>query len=296
MTITSFCNACVFYCATLIPITALQSLLISAGTIILFNYITAMTLIPAILGLWAQAFQTDEGRKTTRADVVAKMEKGRSSGIPEIDVPSSAEKLSVYLTKFFEYFAQSLPLKLLFLFIGLGTFIAFAVCVDHVEMGYEESDLAKRGSYLGRGINDMYSQVYSQHSAEAVVFGTGIDYRTDQRRILDTHDALAASEWSAYQTAFGRGGASANTWLENMCARPATCRFRLAACRTRLAARRRYSDPLICPNFDVYNDGTDPWWAVYPDVHIWRLPQVTRESLAQRTPPSPLHAAPRRRR
>ena len=83
-------------------------------------------------------------------------------------MPSSAEKLSHYLSKFYAHFATSLPLKILFFVIGLGTFVAFATCVHYVEMGYEEADLAKRGSYTGRGISDMYSQVYSQHSAEAV--------------------------------------------------------------------------------------------------------------------------------
>ena len=89
VTITSFCNAAVFYCATIIPIHAIKTLLIAAGTIIVFNYITAMTLIPAILGLWAGLYQTEEGRKTTRDDVVKQMTKSKSglAGIvPEVGV------------------------------------------------------------------------------------------------------------------------------------------------------------------------------------------------------------------
>ena len=66
---------------------------------------------------------------------------------------------------------------------------------------------------------------------------------------------------SAYGTAFGRGGVSENTWLENM-----------------------YNAQDVCPYFGIYNDsaanagytpaGTDPSWAFYDDLHIWRKPQI----------------------
>jgi len=123
--------------------------------------------------------------------------------------------------------------------------------IGEVEMGYDNTDLAKRGAYSAIGIRDMYDQVYSQHSSETIVFGIGVDYLKDQQKILDTHRALADSRWSAYGTAYGRSGSGANTWLTNM-----------------------YESPGVCPNYNLYLDGTDPEWAFYDDLHLWRRPQV----------------------
>lgn len=67
------------------------------------------------------------------------------------------------------------------------------------------------------------TQVFSQHQSELVVFGKGIDYTTDQRIILDTHQALSDSNWSAYGTLLGRCGQNSNTWLENMYAANGIC-------------------------------------------------------------------------
>ena len=50
-------------------------------------------------------------------------------------------------------------------------------------------DLAKQGTYLGRGIVDMWAKVYSQHSNENVIFGLGIDYRKHEHR--DPQDDVA---------------------------------------------------------------------------------------------------------
>jgi len=96
--------------------------------------------------------------------------------------------------------------------------------------------------------------VYSQHSSEALVFGVGVDYLKDQRAMLNVHAALKDSVWSAYGTSYGRSGSSVNTWLTNM-----------------------YEAEGVCPHYNLYGDGTDPSWAFYEDLHLWRKPQVWLE-------------------
>ena len=38
--------------------------------------------------------------------------------------------------------------------------------IPKVDIGDTQTDLAKKGSYLGQGIEDVYGQVFSQHSSE----------------------------------------------------------------------------------------------------------------------------------
>ena len=57
----------------------------------------------------------------------------------------------------------------------------WAKLIPKVEAGFDHTDLAKRGSYLAKGIEIMYDEVYTQHAAETVVFGVGIDHAIDQQ-------------------------------------------------------------------------------------------------------------------
>lgn len=158
------------------------------------------------------------------------------------------------VTSVYIQLAQSRVLKLAFLAVGLALLVVFAAFIPHVEIGYRETDLAKKGSYLGQGIEDIYGQVFNQHSSELVVFGTGIDYPRDQRVVLETYNKLAATNWSAYGGDYGRCGVSSRMWLENM-----------------------YDNPKVVPHFNATGDGSDPPWAFYEDFHLWRRPQVYLE-------------------
>lgn len=61
-----------------------------------------------------------------------------------------------------KFVAQTLWLKLLFFFIGAGLLGLFASRIPEVQWDHREEDLAKRDSYLGQGIKDMYAMVFSQ--------------------------------------------------------------------------------------------------------------------------------------
>jgi len=149
-----------------------------------------MTLIPVALSLWASLFESTEMADTSRAHVSLKERRARAlqehavksrEGLTYEAIASDAspENVSELL---YTFVSKSLPLKLTMLFIGAATVAAFAALIPRVELGYEYTDLAKRGSYLARGIDKAYAEVYSQYSAETVVFGTGIDYTVDQAR------------------------------------------------------------------------------------------------------------------
>jgi len=246
VTITSFSNAGVFYVsAAMMPIPALRALLVAAGTVVLLNWVMTMTITPAILAVWAKMFETPEGRMDVDG-VIARL--------GEADAKAHTEAEKSYTGKVYSIVAKSPVLKWLGLVIGLSFLIGFGACISSVEFGYDNVDLAKNGAYLATGIKQMYGWVYSQHSAETLVFGTGIDYERDQRAMLDVHQALADSKWSAYGTVYGRSGSGSNTWLENM-----------------------YDSDGVCPYYNLYGDGTDPWWAFYEDLHLWRKPQTFLE-------------------
>jgi len=245
VTITSVCNMAVFFLACLIPIKALQSLLFSAGLIIFFNWVAAMTAIPFIFAIYAKTQETADKAST-----------------PIDDAKSGADATTDHETKFealfrgfYAKFAGSMPLKAGALLLSLGLLVAFASMISQVEMGFRYEDLAKRGSYIGEGIKDMYGNVYSQQSNEAIVFGTGIDYETSQEQIIRTHQAIKNTAWTVYGTAAAPSTTRANTWLENM-----------------------YQSTGICPHLAAYGASsipTDPAWAFYEDFHLWRKAQIT---------------------
>jgi len=213
-----------------------------------------MCLLPAVFALWAKRFEETESKDKLTPDELIKINKGD---------PASKEKDIFWFTtieRFYKYFASSLPLKLLFVGAGVGVLAYFSSEISNVKFGVDNTDLAKRGTYLRQGINDAYEQVFSQHAAELVVFGTGIDYKVDQAQILKTHRALKDSQWSAYGTSYGRTGSGINTWLENM-----------------------YGASGVCPYFNLYGDNTDPSWAFYEDFHLWRKPQAFLEPRAPST-------------
>lgn len=291
VTITSLCNACVFYASYMIPIQALQAFSVAAGTIVVFNWITAVTLVPIMFSVWAGYFETEEGldghadmmdsvlrhqakKKTTKElqEAVAEAEALAATADPDemcTKKPAILEDEaadpwwhpSELIERFYFFLAESMPLKVIFLCIGLGTFIFFAMMIPSVELGQDETDLAKRGTYLARGINDMYADLYSQHLTAVVVFGVGINWEKDQRDVLETHLALKENKYCAYGTAYGRGGSNANTWLTNMYGQSEW-------------PPEEIEDSPVCKDYNYYNDSTDPYWAFYEDVHLWRKPAV----------------------
>jgi hypothetical protein len=270
VTITSICNACVFFASYMIPIEALQAFSVSAGTIIVFNWITAMTLVPAMFSVWSAYFETPEGMNINVSTSIETLEKHKRDRVDK----TSWDPASL-IERFYNFFSTSLPLKLAFLAIGVGVLIGFAVQIKDVDMGVKETDLAKRGSYLARGINDIWEDVYSQHLVEVVVFGVGVDYTKDQKVMLDTHQQLKDSKYCAYGTAYGRGGLIANTWLTNLYQAPGVCPYGpFGEGYTR--AEMCPADPTSCDG-GFYNDGTDPFFAFYDDFHLWRKPQVFLE-------------------
>ena len=271
ITITSWCNAVVFAaCAAIIPIRALQALLIAAALIVLMNWLCAMCMIPPLLALWASFF----------ADGTTIEEAKRKEKIYGDDELAQCP-LANGFTGFYKLFSTSLPCKLLFFVIGAGLLIGFSACIPNVEMGYKESDLAKKGSYLGEGITEMYENVYSRHSAENLVFGVGVDFAKDQEQLLKTFDRLANSSWSAYGTASGRScGSSANCWIRNMYGATGITPF-----------RGWYNDNLVSEvngsqvrvgcdpggahdPHDPCRYEPDPWWTWNQDLHTWRKPQT----------------------
>ena len=250
VTITSACNCAVFgISAASLPIIALQHLLGAAALIVLLNWVTAITLIPALLSVWASLYESAELKGETIQQALTATAAIREEREVKARVGYSPSALCA---RFYHFLSESQPMKIVFFLFGLAMLVSFASLIPSVEYGYKMTDLARKNSYLGRGINDVYDQIFSQHTAETVVFGVGIDYETDQAQVLRTHRLMKESKWSAYNTPWGRAGANANTWLENL-----------------------YADPAICPHFNAYDDRTDPWWAFYEDFHLWRKPQQT---------------------
>jgi len=239
--------------------------------IIAFNWVTAMTLIPPLLAHWTHAFQTvaspkKKFRKRSTRWSVQQAKQGK-----EWLGPAGAA-----VDQFYTYFSGSLPLRLLFLAVGLSLVVTFGVFIKDVEMGYTETDLAKDGTFLKKGIDQMYSWVYSQHSSETLVFGTGIDYTRDTGRLISTHNKLKDTIWSATGTAYGRTGAVSNTYLLNLYGDPAVAP--LMNCSSLVPPSTNGNcEPqttavatLDCVNY--YNGTEDPQF--YADYHLWRFPQV----------------------
>jgi len=256
ITITSWCNTVVFFgCAGIIPIRALQALLLSAGFIVFFNWVCAMALIPPVLALWANLYRDGQ---TTIADANKKFAAAQSSSPAALGLAG----------RMYTAFAESMVMKVCGFLIGLAILVGFSVLIPKVEMGYEEADLARRGSALGDGITEMYKHIYSQHSTENIVFGIGVDLEKDQEQMLRTFDELANSEWSAFNTAFGRSGSSAAHWLRNMYGADAVTPW-----------RGWYGNQTCDPDlaYDP-NDNCaytpDPAFAVTYDLHLWRYPQT----------------------
>ena len=77
VTITSVCNSLAFLVARIVPMTALQDLLLAAAVLIIFNYITAMTLLPAMLSLWAGRFASEESKQSRGATYAERSTKVR---------------------------------------------------------------------------------------------------------------------------------------------------------------------------------------------------------------------------
>jgi len=263
VTITSFSIASVFFVACIIPIPALQSLLVSAGTVVLFNWVSAMTVFPALLSLWAGLFETRQMRNTTTAEALESLSATRAAlrkkgvGAADLEDGNYVEPWwspAELIARGYRLFSESLVAKLVFLGIGVGLLAGLAALIPLVEVGYKETDLAKKGSYLARGITAVNEQIFSQHQEQLVVFGTGVDYTRDQAQVIKTFEELRATKWSAYGTSVGRSGSAAQMWLPNM-----------------------YASAGVCPQWNLYNDSVDPSWAFYDDFHLWRKPQVYLE-------------------
>ena len=111
VTITSLCNAGVFFVACVIPIPAIRALLVGAGCVVLLNWLCTMTLLPMLLSLWAKCFEDPAQAAKGADEVLAQIEKVEAERLQKAG--------GTLLGKFYGYFARSLPLKLAFLLVGL---------------------------------------------------------------------------------------------------------------------------------------------------------------------------------
>jgi len=262
VTITSVCNACVFFvAAAIIPITGLKDFLIATGTIVCVNFVTAMTLVPAMLSVWAQMFAKKDAMVLTKHEIQFRIQKNFRENVQRTTANMNSKcrfetlKGDPSPETLFELayacVASSVWLKSAMLLVGAGITVAFVSFIPKVETGYQYTDLAKQGTFLAKGIDMIFDQVYDQHAAERVIFGVGVDYEADQYQLQLTKKRLAESYWSAYSSGVGRSGTFANTWLSNM-----------------------YSSKGVCPYWNISGDGTDPWYRFYQDYHLWRKPNT----------------------
>ena len=118
VTITSLCNAGVFFVACVIPIPAIRALLVGAGCVVLLNWLCTMTLLPMLLSLWAKCFEDPAQAAKGADEVLAQIEKVEAERLQKAG--------GTLLGKFYGYFARSLPLKLAFLLVGLTSCLPLA--------------------------------------------------------------------------------------------------------------------------------------------------------------------------
>jgi len=119
-----------------------------------------------------------------------------------------------------------------------------------VEYGYDVTDLARRGTYLERGMRDAYDKIFSQHQFMTIIYGPDVDYPTDQAALLDVTYDLQASEWS-----YGLDEATSVrtvSWLQQFLQTDGMC-----------ANRSGLEASITCQ--------PDDW---YRDFNLWRNPQV----------------------
>lgn len=129
--------------------------------------------------------------------------------------------------------------------------MADVIFIPQVKMGYEVTDMAKRGTYLARGIEAMWDDVYNQHSNENVVFGDGIDYRAlAQRDMIEaTQLNLATSRWAVRtdSTASSQETIS-QSWIQSMDSAPGICLPKLPNSTRGVCAPQDWYDALErCP-------------------------------------------------
>ncbi|KAL1500507.1 hypothetical protein AB1Y20_013164 [Prymnesium parvum] len=228
--ITSACNACVFFLGCIIPIPALQHFMLGAGLIVTLNYLCAMTLIPVGVSLWC--------------DFVLQ----RTTHVPAADRTWSLDDLSGAI---YRVVAFSMPLKLCGVAIGVALLVTALALFPSVEYGYEVTDLARRGSYLEKGIHDAHTKMFSQHQVSTVIFGPEMDYPNDQTAMISTVRELKDSKWSA-SGALSRGTLTTDSWLELFLQVEDLC-----------VNRTGLEQTIVCAPEDFYRD-----------FNIWRRPAV----------------------
>jgi len=198
ITITSACNAGIFFCGIVVPIPALQKLMLGAGVIIIFNYLTAVVLFPMVLSYW-----TDCSEPPTAASDVA----------PELIVG-----------KVYGYLAKSWPAKLVALGFGFGLLAVSIAAYEHINYNYELQDFAKKGSYLAKGIETMDSNILSQHQTNLMIYGPGVDYPKKQALLLDTFEDIVKSTYACSPGAMcAQGGISFDPWINTMLSTTGIC-------------------------------------------------------------------------
>ncbi|KAL1508089.1 hypothetical protein AB1Y20_007682 [Prymnesium parvum] len=232
--ITSACNAGVFFLGCIIPIPALQHFMLGAAVIVTMNFVCAMTLVPIAVSLWCD-YVVEWAVQASRAK-----KKGDQTCF-----------LDECVAKAYRVFASSTPLKLIGLSIGVGL-LAFSLAMfPSVEYGYEMTDLAKRGSYLEKGIFDAYTKVFNQHEVSTVIFGPDISYPDDQAALLDVFKDLTTSKWTA-TGALAQGGVASESWLQLFLNTKSFC-----------SNRTGLENVITCRPEDFYRD-----------FNLWRRPAV----------------------
>ena len=164
VTITSACNCAVFgLSASFLPIVALQNMLGAAAIVVAMNWIAAIALIPSLLAVYAKSLETADAKDLPLWEGVLAEKKLREE---KRGVGASSASL---VERFYFKFAKSLPLRLTALALGLGVLLGFSCLIPEVEFGYKMEDFAKRNSFLGRGIREMYDQARHHHQQSSAV-------------------------------------------------------------------------------------------------------------------------------
>eukprot|EP00756_Hemistasia_phaeocysticola_P003019 Hpha_TRINITY_DN12018_c0_g1::TRINITY_DN12018_c0_g1_i1::g.140867::m.140867 len=196
--LTSLCNAASFFCGAIIPIPALRAFLISAGIVVITNFITTCTCLPALL-----AYETDRVRAVlTRCNLMSPMSRKNLlakdlSGWQNVLYKMSTEYITENLyIPFMRPWARRLILCSLFVVTVALLSVSLGV-LSPLKKGQKVTDLAPKGSYLAKGFNEMYSYFFEQHSYFSYMVKGDFGIPERQQELLALHNALIDSEWSA---------------------------------------------------------------------------------------------------
>lgn len=127
ISLTSGCNAAVFCaCALILPLAGLQRLLTSSALVVVANWLSAVTLIPVLLSLWAQAYEQPLEGGGEMGD--GSGEAGWEGGVREASGKGEVPRV-------LKAFSESRGAKLAVFAAGVGLLLGFSLQIPNVEFG-----------------------------------------------------------------------------------------------------------------------------------------------------------------